>query len=147
MPEELDRQAILDHEHLKLLSWGYYVMAGLTALYSLFAILGLVLMGLTLMPLLGKAQSAANAGHAPPAFLIWIIGAAGLVATLAVLALAVLKFLTGRNLARRKSRTFCMVIAAISCLEFPYGTLIGVLTFMVLGRDSVVRMFAPRAGA
>ena len=35
-----------------------------------------------------------------------------------------------------------MIITAIGCLEFPYGTLLGVLTFIVLGRDSVKRLFA-----
>jgi hypothetical protein len=34
-----------------------------------------------------------------------------------------------------------MVIAAIGCLEIPYGTLLGVFSFLVLGRDSVARLF------
>jgi hypothetical protein len=33
------------------------------------------------------------------------------------------------------------VTAAISCLEVPYGTLLGVLTFMVMARPSVRALF------
>jgi len=37
-----------------------------------------------------------------------------------------------------------MVISAISCLEFPYGTALGVLSLMVLGRASVAKQFTPK---
>jgi hypothetical protein len=37
-----------------------------------------------------------------------------------------------------------MVIAGIGCLEIPYGTVLGVFSFLVLGRDSVVPLFSPR---
>jgi len=40
-----------------------------------------------------------------------------------------------------------MVIAAIGCLEFPYGTALGVFSFIVLGRDSVIQLFNPSAPA
>jgi hypothetical protein len=38
-----------------------------------------------------------------------------------------------------------MVIAGIGCLEFPYGTVLGIFSFLVLGRDSVVELFCPRS--
>lgn len=41
----------------------------------------------------------------------------------------------------RRSLTFCQVVAGLSCLELPYGTLLGVLTFVVAGRPSVGRLF------
>jgi hypothetical protein len=34
------------------------------------------------------------------------------------------------------------MVAGISCLGIPYGMFLGVCTFMVLGRDSVVGLFA-----
>jgi len=34
-----------------------------------------------------------------------------------------------------------MVMAGISCLEVPYGTVLGALSFVVLGRESVVQLF------
>jgi hypothetical protein len=39
-----------------------------------------------------------------------------------------------------------MVIAAIGCLEFPYGTALGVLSLMVLGRESVMKLFTAPLG-
>jgi len=34
-----------------------------------------------------------------------------------------------------------MIVAGLGCLAVPYGTLLGVFTFVVLGRPSVVRLF------
>ena len=58
-----------------------------------------------------------------------------------LMALALLKFYAASCIRRRKSRLFCQIIAGISCLAIPYGTLLGVLTFIVLGRANVARWF------
>ena len=34
-----------------------------------------------------------------------------------------------------------MVIAAINCLHIPIGTMLGIFTFIVLGRDSVRKLY------
>jgi len=44
----------------------------------------------------------------------------------------------------RKWRVFCLVVAGIGCLEFPYGTAFGIFSFIVLGRDSVMQLFSTR---
>jgi hypothetical protein len=143
MSDDALRQAIIDEEHLKLLSLGYMVSGGFAALFSLFGLLYLVV-GVIMGLAISQAPSAAGkAGEAPPAFLGWIFGAIGLVIFLIMIGIALAKFWVALSIRRRKSRTFCMVIAGISCLEFPYGTLLGVLSFIVLGRSSVVRLFAP----
>ena len=54
---------------------------------------------------------------------------------------AVLILLSGRNLARRRRHTFCLVIAAVECLFMPFGTVLGVFTIVVLMRDSVKALF------
>jgi hypothetical protein len=51
--------------------------------------------------------------------------------------MAVLDVMAARSLSTRQRRTFCMVIAALNCMNAPLGTLLGVFTFIVLGRDSV----------
>jgi hypothetical protein len=145
MPEEIDRQAILDEEHLKLLSWGYMVSGGMALLFSLFALI-YVVMGVLFIFVGQAADATSKAGNAPPAVVGWAIGGIGLVLFLFMVLVGVLKFYTARCLRRRNSRIFCLVIAAFSCLEFPYGTFLGVVTFMVLGRESVARQFTPRAG-
>lgn len=55
--------------------------------------------------------------------------------------LAVLLFIAGRCLARRKRHLFCLVVAGISCLFMPFGTILGVFTMVVLLRPSVKAQF------
>jgi len=43
----------------------------------------------------------------------------------------------------RRHRTFSMAIAALDCLHIPFGTILGILTFIVLGRDSVRALYHP----
>jgi hypothetical protein len=143
MPEEVDRQSIINEEHLKLLSVGYLVSAGFAAFFSMFGLLYLVI-GIIMGVAFSQMPSGDKAGQAPPAFVGWIFGGIGLAIFLLMIGVAALKFWTARCIKQRKSRTFCMVIAALSCLEFPYGTLLGVLTFMVLGRDSVTQLFTAK---
>ena len=145
MSDEIVRQAIIDEEHLKLLSLGYMVSGGFAALFSLFGLL-YVFIGVVMSVAISHApQTAGKAGEPPPALVGWIFGGIGLVVFLAFITMALCKFRVASSIRRRKSRTFCMVIAGIGCLEFPYGTLLGVLTFIVLGRDSVARLFTSSA--
>jgi hypothetical protein len=139
MIDETLRQAIIDEEHLKLLSISYLVSAGVAALFSLFGLL-YVFMGVMMTTSFTEASKKANQSP-PPVFIGWVFGIIGLVIFLLLITIAILKFRTARCIKRRGSRTFCMVVAAISCLEIPYGTLLGVFTFLVLGRNSVESLF------
>ena len=49
--------------------------------------------------------------------------------------------LAGRSLAQQRRYTFCLVIAGIECLFFPFGTILGVFTIVVLIRHSVSSLF------
>jgi len=101
------------------------------------------------MIMLAFAHLPATAGHAgepPPAFVGWLFAGMGLVMFVLAMGVAALRFWAGRCIRRRQSRTFCMVIAAIGCLEFPYGTALGVLSLMVLGRESVRKLFTAPPG-
>ncbi len=143
MPQEIDRQSIVDEEHLKLLSLGYMISAGMAAFFALFGLLYLVI-GIVVSIAFANAPASAGDHEPPPDFIGWIIAGFGLLIFLFAMGVALLRFLAGRDIKQRKSRTFCMVIAALGCLEFPYGTALGVLTFVVLGRPSVVKLFAPK---
>lgn len=141
MPEEIDRQAIIDAEHLKLLSWGYYISAGVAALACFFGVFYMV-MGLAMGTAFSKAaQTGTPADRVAANFPMWFFGIFGLGIFLVAATAAVLKFITGRKIRQRKSKVFCMVIAALGCLEFPYGMALGILTFVLLVRPSVARMF------
>jgi len=70
-----------------------------------------------------------------------IFGVLGVGLFVLMLSLGLAKLHTARQLKKRQSKTFCMVVAAISCLGIPWGTVLGVFTFMVLGRERVARQF------
>ena len=68
-----------------------------------------------------------------------------LIAIFAILAgwtLAVCIIIAGRCLAKRRRYMFCLVMAAISCVFMPFGTVLGVFTIIVLMRPSVKELFA-----
>lgn len=146
MPEEIDRQSIIDGEQLRLLSLGFMISAGVAAFFALFGML-YVFIGIIMS--FAFAHAPATTGHAgepPPAFVGWLFAGVGLVMFVFAMAVAAARFWTGRCLKRRDSRTFCMVIAAIGCLEFPYGTALGVPSLIVLGRESVRKLFTAPLG-
>jgi len=134
--EDDARQQIVDDEHLHILRIGYLVSAGITALVSLL-ILAYTFAGFFILSRLAQSPGADR----PPAFVGQLIGFIGLGILFLMWGVAVLQFLTGQRLKARRSRTFCMVIAGFTCLSFPYGTLLGVCTFIVLSRPSVSKIF------
>lgn len=139
MSEDQLRQAIVDHEHLKLLSIAYLVSAGMSAFFSLFGLL-YAFMGVFITAAIAHAPAQPEQG-APPEFVGWIFGMFGAGMFVMMMGLGVLKFLVARRLKQRRSRTFCMVVAGLSCFGVPYGTMLGVFTFLVLARPSVARLF------
>ena len=55
--------------------------------------------------------------------------------------IALLITLSGRRLLQHRSRTFCIIVAALMCLSIPFGTILGVFTLIVLSRPSVRQLF------
>ena len=49
--------------------------------------------------------------------------------------------LTGRWLAARRNWTFCFVVACLSCMNVPLGTILGVFTILVLQRPGMKGVF------
>jgi hypothetical protein len=145
MSEEMVRRSILDEEHLKLLALGYLVSGGVNAFFSMFGVMYAV-MGIMMGKVVPHIPTVpGQTSQEPPAFLGGLFTAIGLGIFFLMIASAAAKFWTAWCIKQRKSRTFCMVIAGISCLGFPYGTFLGVLSFMVLGRDSVAQLFSLHA--
>jgi hypothetical protein len=141
MSEEYTWQSIIDDEHLKLLSIGYMISAATTCFVALLGML-YVAMGVVMVKFLSqKPEFAQNANQRSPEFVGWMFGMMGIAFMVTGVALAAMKLRAGFCIRQRRSRTFCLVVAGISCLGIPYGTLLGVFSFMVLGRESVARQF------
>lgn len=135
------RQSIVDAEHLRLLSIGYKISAAISALFSLF---GLLYVAMGLLIALIPPHASTKAGEPPPEIMGWIFGFIGLMMFLLMVGLAIAKFIAANKINQRRSKTFCLVVAGISCLGIPYGTLLGVASFIVLQRPSVARQFDPK---
>ena len=131
-PEE--RQQLLDEEHLRLLAIGYFVTGGAYSALALFPMIYIV-MGLFLA--LGMPDVSRNSLGPAPVFMGWLLVIVGFALVIALSAVGSLQLYVGRCLLRRTSPTLCMVAAGISCLFIPFGTLLGIFTFVVLGRPSV----------
>ncbi len=137
MSEAEIRQTILDQEHLKVLSIAYLAMACVSALYSLFGLV-YALFGMLVAKIAAIPPNSPEEG--PPQELGWFCFF-GLAWFLIMMTSGVLKFLVYQRLKQRRSRGFCQVVAGLGCLGIPYGTVLGVFTFIVLARPSVARLF------
>lgn len=124
-----------DSEHLRLLSIFHYVAGGLMAAFSCIPIFH-VLFGTYF--LLTPNGPGGNDARFVGLIFIFIGGAIILLGW----ALAALTAFAGRCLGQRKHYTFCLIVAGLSCLWMPFGTVLGVFTLIVLLRPSVKPLFA-----
>lgn len=134
----LERQQVLDEEHLRLLRISYFVMGGVSVFMGAFGILH-VFMGAIMVAAIPAAP--AVPGQPPLEFIGWFFAVFGLLFVIFEGTYAALAFLTARNLRLRRSRTLCLVTAGLSYLHIPFGTLLGVFTFSVLRRSGVLPLF------
>jgi hypothetical protein len=134
-----DKQSILDEEHLKLLRIGY-IVAGVSDVF--FALFPLIYVMIGFFLAVGGVASSRPGGPNPAAFgLIFVF--VGLAVSIFFAVQGALKLFAARAIGKRQSRLLCLIAAGASCMQMPWGTLLGVFTFMVLGRQSVTRMFEP----
>jgi len=145
---QLQRQAILDDEHLRLLAIGYYVLGGLMFLYGLFGLL-YVFMGIMVAhaptmfaPSHAAAQPGVPAATPPdPRVFADIMSMVGGGILIVAWVFAALTMAAGRCIANRTGYVFSMVVAGIQCVMVPIGTILGVATFAVLTRESVKYLY------
>lgn len=127
-----------DLAELRLLSILHYVFAALQLLGLGFLWMHYFLMRTMFLEGGLAARGAATPGMEdfPKTFFQVLIGfyiAGGVI----LLVSGLLAVLSAQGLARRRNRTLSIVVAGLSCLQIPLGTVLGVFTLMVLMRDSV----------
>lgn len=125
-----------DEEHLKLLSIFHYVVGGIAACFACFPIIHLI-MGIVMLA--GGFQD--SSGKGPPAAVGLIFVIMALLTMSVGWTLAICLIIAGKRLAKRKRHNFCFVIACVSCIFMPFGTVLGVFTIIVLMRPSVKELF------
>lgn len=123
------------YEKLTLLGVFHYVFAGFSAL---FGCLPLIHVTFGVMMLTGGFAGP----NPPPDWLGLLFVAIGALASVMMWALAVVTGLAGYYLRTQRHHTFCLVVAAIECLNMPLGTILGVLTIITLVDPQVKETFA-----
>ncbi len=123
-----------DRAHLKTLSICWYVFAGLSLIGALCG--GLYVVAGVVMALAGGAEHDDEAVAMGAVF-----GVMGLLVILIVVPVAILDYLVGKGLAQQRRKTLIYVMAAIACMNVPLGTVLGVFTFIVMGRPTVKAAF------
>lgn len=143
-----------DLEHLSALSIGHYILAGVALLGGIpTLILGVA--GAKLIDEVGTdfsmamgeitGQAGADAlGTSPETMaqdlntlIITMIVSGIVLALLSAIHLA----LVGFKIRQRSWWTFCYLTGWGECIMFPFGTILGIFTIIVLGRPSVKRLF------
>lgn len=127
-----------DEEHLKLLSIFHYVLGGVMGFFACFPFIH-VAIGVLLLT--GTMPSDGN-GSQPPAILGLPFVVIGSLFIILGWTLATILLIAGGRLRKKRSWTFCFVVACLSCLFTPMGTVLGVFTILVLSRDTVKVAFA-----
>lgn len=159
----LDEKRIVARERLRLLSLGYKISGVIGAVMVSFLLMHLVMFTtISFLPPTvfnppAKSPSVQHEGgpganaepprHSDPfPFFIFRIFA-GVIA-LVILGgwtLGALTFYAGHCLARRQHRVFIQIMAGLNCLWIPYGTLLGIFTFVLLNTPEAETEFIATA--
>jgi len=142
MNENSSQQSVVDAEHLRLLSLFHYIAGGINLAISLLIALQMVFFyGIMNQFIMGEMHRPfprhGNFGPAIFEFILFVI----VIFMILFIVFSILQILSGTYLKARKNRIFSFVIAIISLLSFPYGTILGVMTLIVLNRISVIELY------
>lgn len=137
-----------DESHLHLLSVFHFVMGGLYTLGIGFVAMHFFFMRMIMMmPQTPRASTSIGIPASPPppvmppeamTFFIGFYIVMGLV----IAAMATGNILAGVWLRKRIQHSLTFVVAAINCAFFPFGTVLGVFTIIVLSRTTVKMTYA-----
>lgn len=148
-PLSPESQRAVTQERLRLLSLGYYISGAIGAVCVSFLIIHMaVFTAISLVPASvwnnksstqNSVQSDGTPDHyevhsnAPPAIVFRIL--AGVIGIIILIGwtLGGLTIYAGRCIKLRQRHTFVMTMACVNCIWIPYGTLLGVATFLTLG--------------
>jgi hypothetical protein len=123
-----------DREHLRLLSIFHFVVAGFIALASLVPAAQIAFGLLMAAGYIERQDEGA-------AIFGWFLASCASFFFLIGVAAAVMIARAGQSIAQRRHHTYCLAVAGILCLVVPFGTVLGVLSLVVLVKPSVRALF------
>jgi hypothetical protein len=132
-----------DIEHLRQLTIFHFTAAGLACAGLLFlaghyAIMSAVFNDPAIVAKMNKEPGfPVNFFH----MFIWVYMVSGSF----VIVSGIANVISAIFLRRRRYRTFSLIVAGLNCLHMPLGTVLGVFTFVVLGRESVIQLYEAKS--
>jgi hypothetical protein len=154
-------EAIVVRERLRILMIGFYVRGGMMMAFGCFFLIYVAMfLGLSFIPASGWNQPAPanvfptpfvwptptphppNEGAPPAIFFPIMAGVMGGV-TLLIWVLGCLTAYAGRCIQKRKRKLLIYIMGGVNCLFIPYGALLGVFTFIILGSPAAHVEFVP----
>lgn len=124
-----------DADHLKLLAIFHFVLGGL----ALLAVAGICFHAWFMRALFENPEMWKNqqGGGPPPKEFMALFNLMYVFFGGSMVMASALNVISGWCLLKRRGRTFSLVVAGLDCLAAPFGTVLGVFTFVVLLRESV----------
>jgi len=132
---------IIDEEHLRLLSLFHFIKGGIASAFSLLGLIYFIFLGFIMKMGSRFNMSSDSYNEELPLQVMSYIFVIGGVIVLLVLLSGILQLVSGYYLKRKEYRLFSFIIGIIEILEVPYGTILGLMTLIVLSRDSVKRKY------
>lgn len=132
---------VVDAEHLKLLAIFHYILGAL----SLCSLIFILFHYLMFSAFFNDPDFLEFPPEIPEEFSLLFTGSYVLGALFAIIGGGLL-VASARFIQKRKYRTFSIIIAGLSCLMFPFGTILGVFTLMKLLSESVRVVYAESEG-
>ncbi|RYD25984.1 MAG: hypothetical protein EOP87_23485 [Verrucomicrobiaceae bacterium] len=130
-----------DAEHVRLLSIFHFVFGG-------FALLGIgfLFAHFYFMRMIfdHAERSGAKGGTPPPKEFLEIMHWFYVFMAVVCIAMAAANILSGVFMRQKKNRMFSLVVAGFNCVQMPFGTALGVFTFVVLSRPTVRQLYGER---
>lgn len=138
-PQIIQELPSRDLEHIRLLAIFHFALAGLALMGCAFLGFHYFMMQ-SIFSNPGFWRSHPGGQPPPPEFLklfVWFYIVGGLVLGVSLL----LNLTSGLFLLKRRQRLFSLIVAGLDCLHVPFGTTLGIFTFIVLSRDSVRELY------
>lgn len=142
MNEIPDKRRIIDEEHLRLLSIFHYIAGAITLFISLIFLAQFFLFSFIFDEVMKNIMNIALVGYYEfnPDFFSLLIYL-WMVLFLLFIAFGIAQIISGKYLRAKKHRIFSFIVAVINILFFPYGTILGIMTIIVISRSSVVALY------
>lgn len=139
LPPLMRDQRKIDADHLRLLHVFHFVLAGFAVIGIGFLLLHYTFIQVLIgNPELWKSQ---RGGSPPSAQILPILKWFYLFVGMVILTGGIGNLISGLFIRGRRCRTFSLIMAGYNCIQFPFGTLLGVFTFVILLRDSVKEIY------